>query len=358
MGRALTAGLVGLFMLAGPAAGGISESLSFSETGSPGFSDGTVLFYKLIVGGDLSGAPPDSPQDRIDPNVPTSPYAGVGSVRANVTGGYYFGTGTLVSPRHVLTAAHVLDINDNGTSDVLPGAVSFYLNDGPVPTIMAVDAVEICPTYSGFNNPAVNDDLAIITLAESVRTGVAWYPIYSGALAPGQQVIQVGYGRSGTGTSGYTVSASLTVKRVGYNVMDIMLADDDASGGGGLLETWRGDFDGPTTATSLSGGATLGNNVESTLGPGDSGGPSFIEVDGRLQLVAINTFGFTVSGGPVFPLYGSGMGGILIDPYADWIGTAVPAPPTILLLALGLPGVMLRRKARDLRGRPGVSAER
>jgi hypothetical protein len=34
----------------------------------------------MIVAGDPAGDPPDSPDDRIDPNSPTSAFAGVGSI--------------------------------------------------------------------------------------------------------------------------------------------------------------------------------------------------------------------------------------------------------------------------------------
>jgi len=303
-----------------------------------------IQFYRLIVGGDPSGTPPDNPAYRVDANVPTSPFAGVGSVRANATGGYYCGTGTLVSPWHVLTAAHVVDVNDDGAADFSPGAVSFYVNNGPAPTIITAEHIDIHPAYTGFNNPGVNDDLVLITLSEPAPVGVPWYPLWSGAIAGGQQAVAVGYGRSGSGMSGYTVGASLTVKRVGYNVFDVSLEDDDLAQGSGILEVWLGDFDGPTTGTNLFGGGTLGNEIEATLGPGDSGGPSFIELDGQLYLAGINTFGFSVDGGGQFPLYGSGMGGMLLEPYADWVTAVVPAPPTILLLAAGLPALMLRRR--------------
>jgi Trypsin/PEP-CTERM motif len=304
----------------------------------------SVALHPLILVGDPDGTPPDDPSLHVDPNVAGSPYAGVGSVRVSLTGGYIMGSGALISPWHVLTAAHLFDTNADGVSDHPASDVVFYVNNAAMPTIIPAASLVIHPDFTGFDNPVVNDDLAIITLATPVAAGVPIYPLLQSPLAEGTQTIQVGYGRSGDGVSGFTVSSSLLVKRLGANVFDVFEEDDDQLPGNGINEVWMSDFDGPTAATNLIGGTTLGNDIETNLGSGDSGGPSFIDVDGQLTLVGTNTFGFSDDGGATWPLFGSGSGGILVEPYIDWINTVVPEPATMGLLAVGLAVIVLRRR--------------
>lgn len=304
-----------------------------------------VVYHKLIMVGDPDGTPPDDPSYHVDPNTAGSPYAGVGAVRANVSGGgYYLGSGALITPYHVLTAAHLLDVTDDGVIDFAPSAVSFYINNAATPTVVGASALVIHPDYTGFDNPSVNDDLAIITLSAAAPAGVPIYPLYQSVVATGTQTIQVGYGRSGDGVNGYTVSASLTVKRFGANVVDARMEDDEGAPGNGIWEVWEADFDGPTADTNLMGGLTLGNTIETGLGPGDSGGPSFVEIEGQLYLIGNNTFGFNEEGGAPFPLFGTGLGGILVEPYLDWIDGEIPEPGTLGLVAVGLAAVAARRR--------------
>jgi hypothetical protein len=281
-------------------------------------------FQAHIVAGDPNGSPADSPANRVDPNVPTSPYAGVGSIQVNAKRGTYIGTGTAIDEWHILTAAHVLDLNNDGKVNNKDGHnnVLFILNaDGDWSHTISAAKITIHPDFTGFNKPSVNDDLAVIKLSQPLPAGIPIYQLPTSDLAAGTTITMVGYGQSGTGVDGYTVGASFTVKRTGENNADAFFTQDD---GGRLAanEVFRFDFDGPT-GNGTWGGATLGNDREATLGGGDSGGPSFVRqvVDGQEidVIVGVNTFTQAFFG----PYFGTLGGGINVYPYVSWIQAVV-----------------------------------
>ncbi len=271
-----------------------------------------IVPESMIVAGDPSGSPPDSPDDRVDPNTTDSPFAGVGSLVIDTRFGTYLGTATAISSQHVLCAGHCLDINDNGKSEEVR-SVTFNLNfGGDLTHQITASAWKIHSDFSGFASPAVNDDLAVITLSEALPAEVPVYELFTGELA-GQTIIFVGYGRSGNAIDGYTMPASLTVKRVGENVADVFEGQDDRKRAA-ADEVWLADFDAPDGSVGPYGGASLGNDRETTLGGGDSGGPAFIDVAGSLLVAGVNTF-TTIDA----PGWGSLLGGMNVSVYADWV---------------------------------------
>lgn len=324
--------LVSLFavLVAGLLAGGAASA------------DSVKVYDKAIMAGSATGTPPDSPANRVDPNTTSSPFAGVGSVMA----GAYMGSGTPITPRHILTAGHLLDTDDDGSIDVTPAQVSFYLNYGGSPSqVIGASALAIHPDFTGFLNPALNDDLAIVTLASPLPAGVPIYPLYLDPVTAGDVLTMVGYGKSGYGDVGYTVGASLTVKRTGANAADLFYLDDE---GAPVAEVFEYDFDRPAGSGSL-GGPTLGNDVETTLGGGDSGGPSFIYDAGQWKLAGVNTYVWWFNGDTP-GTFGTGGGGMLIYPALGWInsetGALIPEPATLLLAVGAAPLLALFRRRR------------
>jgi hypothetical protein len=287
----------------------------------------TTLRVHGIMAGDETALPPDSPAARLDLLGSGSPFNAVGSLAISSGGFSYIGSATAISPNWVLTAGHNLDLNDNGSPDAglsinfnLPGFGSF-----------AASSFYTCPGFTGFGNPSVQRDLGLLYLSTPLPEGV-FFPSLQGVAQVGSQVALVGFGRSGYGNYGYTTSATLTDRRLGYNVVDSFTPDDL---GGGFPALFRYDFDSPDTF-GLAGGS-LGNNLESIIGPGDSGGPLLLLDGSGYSIAGVNTFTEGYGGH-----FGDIGGGVVLEPYLGWIsevtGLVVPEPsmPCLLLVGLGL----------------------
>ena len=293
----------------------------------------------------MAGAAPDSAAARVDANVPSSAFAGVGAI----TVGSATYSGVVIAPQFVLTAGHV------GSAGAA-SAMHFVLNLSAIPWTSAIQSVAIYPTYS-----FPYDDLAVLKLAAPVPAGVPIYPMYSGAVTAGLVITLAGYGSSGNGDVGLTVGSNPNVKRTGANAVDAVQNTLDNTGLSSRFYLY--DFDGPSGRGAL-GGTTLGNATETLVGPGDSGGPAFVASGGSLTLLGIDTFVAPAStGAPTNYEFGMLGGGILAsDPrFAQWLHSATegtlggaaidadgPLPVWALgLLAVGLAGVgMIRLGAR------------
>jgi hypothetical protein len=285
---------------------------------------GGADFHAEIVAGDPTGLDADTTDLRIDPNTTTSPFAGVGSLQINASRGTYLCTATPIDSTHILTAGHCVDLNNDGKSDRRDGikSITFNLNyGGNLTSQILAKSWDVNPNFTGFNHPSINDDLTVVTLRVPLPTGVPVYALPTSDLAAGTTLTMVGYGRSGDGVNGYTTNASWTVKRTGENNADAFYTQDDA-GQPAANEVFRFDFDGPTGNGSM-GGPSLGNRIETTLGGGDSGGPSFVltgadaSAASSYTLVGVNTF----TQGTNAPKFGSLGGGINLFPYVSWINS-------------------------------------
>jgi hypothetical protein len=121
-------------------------------------------------------------------------------------------------------------------------------------------------------------------------------------------------------------------------VVDTYTTDDQ---GGGFHALFRYDFDSPDTFGQADG--SLGNDLESLIGPGDSGGPLLVDLGGSYALAGVNTFIEGYGG-----RFGDIGGGIVLDPHLDWItattGIAVPEPSAFALTFLALSFLVIKPK--------------
>lgn len=269
--------------------------------------------------------PADSPERRVDPNTRASPWSGVGSLSVihpdtgEVQGNY---TAAAIDVAHVVTAAHVVH-------GKVPEQVRFNLNfGGDLTRQIAASEVHVHPNYGGFRpDPRtgfVHDDLAIVRLSAPLPFGVAIYRIYPQPLPPRSVLTLVGYGGAGDGVNGVTVPGQPSVKRVGRNVLDRVVRDNDGSN---ALEIYLFDFDGPDAASNRMGGRTLGNDVEASLAGGDSGSPALVPgPQGAWWIAGVNTF--VAPQGAGRDKFGSIGGGMLLYSYLPWIDSVLRTVPS------------------------------
>ncbi|MEW6990518.1 trypsin-like serine protease [Colwelliaceae bacterium 6441] len=388
------AGAIAAFALTGTAQADLIDGSNF-------FDNSQAQAYIGAGNGDNSLGKRDNLDRFVDANVPTSDFTGVVKLQMQIQGSYYTCTGTAISQRHILSAAHCVDSNGQGTTmDISNGdqLLAIFNHDGDFNespgNVIAAKNIAMHENYNGFNVCAdgsagcIGDDLAVIELTRDIPEGVEIYEIYDGFVSDtysnsfgaggdGALFTMVGYGTRGDGYTGFYTNgltsdvstqtedrllglASYTEKLVGYNIVDLVGFDDE---GEDFAELWYADFDGTyTDHDGLFGDAgesyvvdrfcgfgicstILPENMEATIGGGDSGGPSFVwnALKGKYQIAATNTFG-----APTSPIadgaFGHQFGGILLDPFKNWITAQIPAPATLMLFGLGLAGLASSRR--------------
>lgn len=269
-------------------------------------------------------------------------FGATGLVQIQEGASSYLGTGTLVAPDWVLTAAH----NWNAAAVT---ALSFRIGG----TTYAAQTGQWFQNPQWISDPNVSltqgADIALFHLDRPV-TGITPAPLYTGSLELGTGVAVIGAGLAGTSAIGPRPNPSATLYAI-RNTIDRVITE--TPGNGGLLAC---DFDdGTATHNSLSGSAvydTLGTStttvpggsisflssttfvmtLEGTTASGDSGGPAFADFGNGLQLVGVASWGVNPTGS----LYGSGLGDITyftrVSAFNDWITATVPEPSSALLL--------------------------
>ncbi len=217
---------------------------------------------------------------------------------------------------HILTAAHVVT-DDAGVLRPNNMNVFFDLSRGgiqvPIPISVPSQAayIDVTPSYTGPGD--YDDDIAILKLVDQDVPGPARFMVQpytatayqtrstavydsDGFLVDDEAVNKIvtwaGYGRTGTGTTGFTIGMS-GEKRVGQNKIEFR------SWGGifGYSSVFAADFDNGLAANDAFGvrewfSSDLGlGSLETITAPGDSGMPWFVNIAGERYIAGVHVAG-------------------------------------------------------------------
>ncbi|HMB96507.1 MAG TPA: trypsin-like serine protease [Tepidisphaeraceae bacterium] len=219
-------------------------------------------------------------------------------------------SGVLISPKWVLTAGHVADTftTDNTTRTFIVGGTTFA--NGTSYTVI-----------QHFANPAWNG-----TVAAGNDIGLMLLNTPVGGITPASRYFSggelhavgtsVGFGETGTGTSG-EVDGSYGTKRAVQNNIDVFgPVFSNQTFSSNILAS---DFDAPFNDGRNGFGTADALPLEGSIAPGDSGGGTFIDTASGTYVAAVHSFQSAFQNGS----FGDGTANAS---YSDWYGSTRTTP--------------------------------
>ncbi|MEM7479400.1 MAG: trypsin-like serine protease [Planctomycetota bacterium] len=206
--------------------------------------------------------------------------------------------------RHILTAAHCVDFDGDAVADNAARVV-FDIDGAPNGNFLLMDipASDIIVHPNWNNVIKQGNDIVVAELPRVAPAGADRYDIFRGSNELGQSYTTVGYGATGTGTTGQSnnnIGPNGDVRRMGNNrwdsVTDILagapLNEPTPPVGTALVS----DFDDGTAGRDAMGtfyglvdrGHVSGDFLEAQ---GDSGGPGLIGTPGNFRIAGVVSYG-------------------------------------------------------------------